>query len=102
MYQKHDKTLKKLKKTNDPTVKREQALQRTLRKINKKSIFSESKYFDLYLKGSKIARIYGTPKMYKSFSSGSISPLRPIVSSIDICNYKLAQYPGSLLSPHIP
>ena len=40
--------------------------------------------------------------MYKTFSSGSIPPLRPIVSSIDTYNYKLAHYLGSLLSPHIP
>ena len=94
---------KKFKKlTNDPTIKREQALQRTLPKLNKKSIFSESEYFDLYPKGSKIARLYDTPKIHKSFSSGSIPPLQPIVSSIDTYNYKLAQYLGSLLSLHIP
>ena len=40
--------------------------------------------------------------MYKTFSSGSIPPLRSIVSSIDTCNYKLTQFLGSLLSPHIP
>ena len=40
--------------------------------------------------------------MHKSFSSGSIPPLRPIVSSIDTYNDKLAQYLGSLLSLHIP
>ena len=40
--------------------------------------------------------------MHKSFSSGSIPPLRPIVSSIDTYNYKVAQYLGSLLSPYIP
>ena len=74
----------------------------TLRKLNKKSIFSESEYSNLYPKGSKIARLYGTPKIHKSFSSGSIPPLRPIVSSVDTYNYKLAQYLGSLLSPHIP
>ena len=34
---------KKFKKlTNDPTIKRGQALQRTLRKLSKKTIFSES------------------------------------------------------------
>ena len=32
----------------------------------------------------------------------TIPPLRPIVSSVDTYNYKLAQYLGSLLSPHIP
>ena len=38
---------KKFKKlTNDLKIKREQALQRTLRKLNKKSIFSESEYSD--------------------------------------------------------
>ena len=73
-----------------------------LRKLNKKSISGESKCSDLYPKGSKIARLYGTPKIHKSFSSGSIPPLRPIVSSIDTYNYKLAQYLGSLLSPYIP
>ena len=44
----------------------------------------------------------GTPKMHKSFSTWSTPPLQPIVSSIDTYNYKLAQYLGSLLSPHIP
>ena len=39
--------------------------------------------------------------MHKSFSSGFIPPLRPIVSSIDTYNYKLAQYLGSVFSPHI-
>ena len=70
--------------------------------MNKKKIFSESEYSDLYPNGSKIARLYGTPKIHKSFSPGSIPPLRPIVSSIETYNYKLAQYLGSLLSPHIP
>ena len=73
-----------------------------MHKLNKKSIFSKSEYSDVYPKGSKIARLYGTPKMHKSFSSGSIPPLRPLVSSIDTFNYKLTQYLGSLLSPHIP
>ena len=56
----------------------------------------------MYPKVSKIARLYGTPKLHKSFSPGSIPPLGPIVSSIDTYNYKLSQYLGSLLSPHIP
>ena len=45
---------------------------------------------------------FGTPNIHKSFSSGSIPPLWPIISSIDTYNYKLAQYLSSLLSPHIP
>ena len=63
---------------NDPTIKREQALQRTLRKLRKKNIFSESEYSDLYPKGSKIVRLYGTSKIHKSFSPDFIHPLRPI------------------------
>ena len=86
---------KKIKNLNDPTIKREKALQGTLRKLNKNNIFSGSEY-------SEIARLYGTPNIHKSFSSGSIPPVRPIVSSIDTYNYKLTQYLGSLLSPHIP
>ena len=81
--------------------KREQALQRKIGKLNKKNIFSESEYSEIYLKGSEIAGIHGAPKIHKSFSPGSIPPWRPIVSSIDTYNNKLAQYLGSLLSPHI-
>ena len=77
-------------------------MQKTLCKLNKKSIFSEIEYSNLYPKGSKIARLYGTPKIHKSFSSGPIPPLQPIISSIDNHSYKLAQYLGSLLSPHVP
>ena len=36
--------------THDPTIKREQALQRTLHKLNKKNIFSETENSDLYPK----------------------------------------------------
>ena len=47
-----------------------------------------------------VSDVYGTPKIHKSFSPGPILPLRPIVSSIETCNCKLAQYLGSLSSPH--
>ena len=59
-------------------------------------------YFVLYPKGSKIARLYVTSKINKSFFSDSIPPFRSIVSSIDTYYYKLTQYLGSLPSPHIP
>ena len=58
-------------------------LQRTLRKLNKKKIFSECEYSNVYPTGSKITRLYGTPRIHKSFSPGSVPPLRPSVSSID-------------------
>ena len=47
---------------NDPTMKPEQALQKTLPKLNKKSIFSESEYCDSYQKCCKIARPYLSQK----------------------------------------
>ena len=93
------KKFRKLKE--DPTLEREKSLQRTLRKINKKYIFSDIEYSNLYPKGTKPARLYGTTKIHKAFLPGSLPPFRPIVSSIGTYNYNLAQYLGSLLSPHI-
>ena len=75
------KRFRKLKE--DPTLKRETALQRTLREINKKiCIFSDIKYSNLYPECTKPARLYGTPKIHKAFLQGSPPPFRPIVSSI--------------------
>ena len=37
----------------DSTLKRERAIQRTLREINKKNIFSDTEYSSLYPKGFK-------------------------------------------------
>ena len=63
---------KNVKLTHDLTIKREQALQSTW---NKRIIFSESEYFDIYPKGSRIAKLYSTPKIHKSFTPGSIPPI---------------------------
>ena len=79
---------KKLKE--DPTLNRERALQRTLRETNKKHIFSDTEYSNLHPKGSKPARLYGTPKIHMAFLPGSLPPFRPIVSSIDTYNFNLA------------
>ena len=46
-------------------------------------------------------RLYGTPKIHKAFLPDSFPPFQPILSSIGTCNYNLAQYLGSLLSPNI-
>ena len=70
-------------------------------KLIKTNIFSDIQYLNLYPKGTKPARLYGTPKIHKAFLPGSLPPFRPIVSSIGTYNYNLAQYLGSLLSPHI-
>ena len=45
------------------------------------------------------ARIYGTSKMHKFFSSDSFPKHRPIVSSIGTFNYNLARFLCDLHSP---
>ena len=52
----------------------------------------------MYPSGSPLARIYGTPKMHKFFSSD----LHLIVSSICTFNYDLACFLCDLLSPVVP
>ena len=96
----NEKKFRKLKE--DPILKRERAIQRALREINKKKVFRDMEYSNLYPKGTKPARIYGTPQIHKAFLPGSLPPFRPMFSSIDTYNYNLAQYLGSILSPHIP
>ena len=59
----------KFRKLKEPlTLKRERALQLILREINKKKTFSGMKFSNIYRKGSKAARLYGTPKTNKIFS----------------------------------
>ena len=56
----------------------------------------------MYPSGSAPARLYGTPKMHKFFSSDSFPKLRPIVSSIGTFNYNLARFLCDLLSSLVP
>ena len=53
----------------DPTLKHEVSLQRFLRKLKQKNLFTENEYNKLYPSGSAPARIYGTPKTHKFSSS---------------------------------
>ena len=53
----------------------------------------------MYPSGSAPARIYGTPKMHKFFSSDSSPKLCPIVLSIGTFNNNLARFLCALLSP---
>jgi len=87
---------------DDPTLKREGQLKRFLLKLKKnyKDFFSTKEYDRIYPKGSVPARIYGLPKMHKTFVS--VPPFRPVVSSIGTFNYNLSQYLGSLLTPFLP
>ena len=83
-------------------MKHEASLQRFLRKFKQKSFFNEIEYDKLYPSGSASARIYGTRKMHKFFSSDLCPKLRPIVSSIGTFNYNLAHFLCDLFSPLVP
>ena len=93
----------KFKKLNeDPTLKRETSLQRFLRKLKQRNFLMKLNMINCILPGSVRARIYGTPKMHKFFSSDSFPKLRPIVSSIGTFSYNLASFLCDLLSPLVP
>ena len=62
-------TSKFVKLNEEPTLKREASLQRFLRKLKQKNFFKETEYDKLHPSGSAPARIYGTPKTHKLFSS---------------------------------
>ena len=81
----------KFKKLKDnPTLTREEQLQRFLRKINDKNLFDENTYKKLYPWGSKLATIYGLPKTHKVLFDSDNFSLRPVISSIGTYNYNLS------------
>jgi len=86
----------------DPTQKRENHLQRTLRNLKKKGFINTVDYDNIYPIGSQPARIYGTPKMHKFKASDKILSLWPIVSSIGTYNYQLAKFLGGMITPYLP
>ena len=71
-------------------MKREDSLQRFLRKLKQRYFFVKIKYDKLYQPSFAPARIYGIPKMRKFCSSDSFPNLRPIFSSIGTFHYNLA------------
>ena len=87
---------------NDPTINREGKLQRFLRDLKKKGKIDKDAYDSIYPSGSQPALIYGLPKMHKVKSSNEMPPFRPIVSSINTYNYRLAKYLCNLLQPYLP
>ena len=89
---------RKIKK--DPTLLKEGQLQRFIKTLEKQGVFDDSTYENIYPVGSQPSRLYGTPKLHKSFIN--VPPLRPIVSSINSFNYNLAKYLCNLLQPKIP
>ena len=89
---------RKIKK--DPTLLKEGQLQRFIRTLKKQGVFDDSTYENIYPVVSQPSRLYGTPKLHKSFTN--VPPLRPIVSSINSFNYNLAKYLCNLLQPKVP
>ena len=82
--------------STDPAILREGQLQRFLRSMKDKNIFTEQTY------EKNISLIYGTPKIHKlKHNNVSDLSLRPIISSIGNYNYSLAKFFSSLLKPVI-
>ena len=88
---------KKLKK--DLSLLKEGQLQRFIRTLKKQGLFFENTYENIYPVGSQPSRLYGTPKLHKSFTN---VPLCPIVSCINSFNDNLAKYLCNLLQSKIP
>ena len=88
--------------SNDPTINREGKLQRFLRELKKKGKIDKDIYNSIYPSGSQPAVIYGLPKIHKIKSPNEVPPFRPIVSSINTYNYRLAEYLAIFCNPIYP
>ena len=88
--------------STDPTIIKERKLQRFLRSMKYKNIFTKENYEKIYPSGSKPGFIYVTPKIHKlKHNNMNDLSLRPITSSIGTYNYNLAKFLSSLLEPVI-
>ena len=85
----------------DPTLSREAKL-RLLRKLRKKGSIDNEVYNYIFPKGSQPFSVYALPKLHKKRKAGQPPPLRPKISSTNACNYNLAKYFSSILTPLIP
>ena len=85
----------------DPTIGREEKLQRFLHTFNKKGFFSKEQYENIYPSGSQQARLYGNPKTHKLKSESQKLAFPPIVLSIGLYKYKLTKFLTSMLDPVI-
>ena len=70
-----------------------------LRKLKTRLAIQE--YRQLCLTGSNPGRFYGTAKLYKPPTNGTIEelPIRPIESNIGTASYRLAKHLAKNLSP---
>ena len=78
----------------DLTKTRETKLQNYLLKMKKENMISEEVYQKIRPTGSRPGVMYGLPKIHKENV-----PFRPILSSINTYNYKLASYLVDILQP---
>ena len=104
MYEILNDMSKFLKLRSDPTICRENKLQRFLCSLKNKDFFNKDVYDNIYPCGpiSKPARIYGNPKTHKLKSKTDKSTFGSILSSIGTYNYKLAKFLGEILNLIIP
>ena len=75
-------------------IRLEDKLNRILRSLKSKNIFSEDTYNFLFASGSKPGVLYGLPKTHKTGL-----PVRPILSALGTFNYNLAKFFVPLLKP---
>ena len=82
-----------------PTAANEHKIQRVLRKI--KSKLTQQEYNRLYPTGSNADKFYGSAKLHKLPTFGTVYqlPLRPIISNIGTASYQLAKHLAKLLLP---
>ena len=83
-------------------IKREYKLERFLCTFKNNKCLDDVEREKIYPSGSSPVKIYGSPKMHKSFDSSSIPKFRPIISFIGTYNYNLSRYLCELLSPNLP
>jgi hypothetical protein len=74
-------------------LKHEDKVNRFLSKLYKNNSINKSTYDELRLSSSRPGTLYGLPKVHKPGT-----PLRPILSAIGTCGYKLAKYLIPMLS----
>ncbi|CAM4982194.1 unnamed protein product [Rotaria socialis] len=78
---------------NDPTITNEDQLIRLLSRLKKDNFITEAEYKVAKPSGSRLARLYGLPKLHKENC-----PLRPVMSAIKTVNYGLGKMLTSRLS----
>ena len=78
---------------NDPTLTSEDQLIRLLSRLKKENFITEAEYKVAKPSGSRLARLYGLPKLHKENY-----PLRPVMSAIKTVNYGLGKMLTNRLS----